>query len=53
MLFRSGILSQSGNKPYGPEEVEAQVRAVRQAGIEEMIYLDPAGEYGNLPRPGA
>ena len=51
--YTSGILSQSGNKPYGPEEVEAQVRAVRQAGIEEMIYLDPAGEYGNLPRPGA
>jgi len=46
--YTSSTLSQSGNKPYGPEEVEAQVRAVRQAGIGPVIYLDPAGEYAAL-----
>lgn len=46
--YTSGTLSQSGNKPYGPEEIRAQVRAARQAGIEPVIYLDPAGEYVGL-----
>ncbi len=46
--YTSTTLSQSGNKPYGPEEIQAQVRAARQAGIEPVIYLDPAGEYAGL-----
>ena len=46
--YTSSTLSQSGNKPYGPEEIQAQVRAVQQAGIAPVIYLDPAGEYAGL-----
>jgi len=46
--YTSQSLSESANKTYGPQEVKAQVRAVQEAGIQNIFYLDPAGEYSAL-----
>lgn len=46
--YTSTTLSPSGNKVYGAEEIEAQVRAVHQAGIGPVIYLNPLGDYAPL-----
>lgn len=46
--YTSQSLSESANKTYGPREVNDQIRAVREAGIQSIFYLDPAGEYSVL-----
>lgn len=46
--YTSQTLSESANKTYGPREVQDQVRAAQEAGIQRVIYLDPAGEYSAL-----
>lgn len=43
--YTSQSLGESANKPYGPQEVRDQVRAVQEAGVQRVFYLDPAGEY--------
>lgn len=46
--YTSQSLSESANKEYGPQEVRDQVRAVQEAGIRSIFYLDPEGAYNAL-----
>lgn len=43
--YTSQSLSESANKEYGISEVQAQVRAVQEMGIQSVFYLDPTGAY--------
>lgn len=43
--YTSQSLSESANKEYGIPEVQAQVRAVQEMGIQSVFYLDPSGAY--------
>ena len=38
-------LSESANKVYGPQDIQDQVRAVQEVGIQRVFYLDPTGGY--------
>ena len=33
---------------YGPEEIQDQVRAVQEAGIQNLLYYNPQGDYSAL-----
>ena len=46
--YTSQSLSESANKEYGPQELQAQVRAVQEVGIRSIFYLDPNGAYDLL-----
>ncbi len=43
--YTSQSLSESANKIYGPQEIQDQVRAVQEVGIQRVFYLDPTGGY--------
>ncbi len=43
--YTSQSLSESANKVYGPQEIQDQVRAVQEVGIQRVFYLDPTGGY--------
>ncbi len=43
--YTSQSLSESANKVYGPQDIQDQVRAVQEVGIQRVFYLDPTGGY--------
>lgn len=43
--YTSQSLSESANKVYGPQEIQDQVRAIQEVGIQRVFYLDPTGGY--------
>ena len=46
--YTSRFLSESANREYGAREVQDQVRAVQEVGIQSIFYLDPDGAYDLL-----
>lgn len=46
--YTSQSLSESANKVYGPQEIQDQVRAVQEVGIQRVFYLDPTGGYESI-----
>ncbi len=43
--YTSTTLPQGSNMPYGKEEIEQQVKAANEAGIEKIYYYNPGGTY--------
>ncbi len=43
--YTSQSLSESANKVCGPQDIQDQVRAVQEVGIQRVFYLDPTGGY--------
>ena len=46
--YTSSALEPAVNKTYGPEEIRDQVRAVTEAGIGNILYYHPQGDYSAL-----
>ena len=46
--YTSSALEPAVNKTYGPEEIRGQVRAVTEAGIGNILYYHPQGDYSAL-----
>ena len=46
--YTSTTLEAAVNKTYGPEEIQDQVRAVQEAGIQNLLYYNPQGDYSAL-----